>query len=1103
MSIGTKIILEGEKEYKKAISDVNSSMRVLKSELKAVSAEFDGNANSVDALNKKNEVLNKQQKEQEKAIKLLRGALESATKEFGENSKQAQNWQIKLNNAQAQLSKLNKEIDNNDKHLKEAKSSTDKTAKSIDEFGKEVKEAQGETKIFGDVLKANLASDAIFEGVKKLGSLMVDMIKDSKDLASDLLEVQNVVDVTFGEGSADIDKWAETIGEAFGLSELRGKQFVGTMGAMLKAAELTDDEILGMSKSLAELASDMSSFFNIDVDSMFDKLLSGISGSSTKPLQQLGYDLRVANLEASALAQGIETAYSEMSQKEQTILRYNYLMKVSADAQGDFARNIDSQANQERIMQLQREELLKRFGDAILPAVTRATMKFNEATKDMGGDLAKVAGVLADDVVDVLVWIIDNADTVIAGLKGIGAAIVAKKAADGVLFVVKAYQTLTTTTQAATTAQVAFNTATKANIYVAIASAIIGVATALFSYAKNAREAAEETRKLNDEAEQLTQKSKETSESIQKNIQDRIKAIDTIEAETNATKSLIDSLYELASEETKTNSSKEKMLALVEQINKAVPDLNLSIDEQTGLLNKQREEVEKLLAKRIELSTVEALQGQLSTIALDRYNQEQALNDLLDARAIKERELVSLQEEIAKNKGYNAWDSSDGKIRWLVDAEKDIENVKSALEANEILVEEAKVKLNDLTSSYQKALDYIGDHSVIDTSAKALIEFGDKFSKALEAQTQAEIGTLEDRQKKISKIYDETSKELDKQLRAEERAFAKSQQKRVEEVQKAQEKELSEVEKVHKAKLELLNEEYLEKIKTVDEDRYKELKKVQDEIDAIDNQQEAEDRALKAREDAEKKAELQARVESAKTIEERMDAQKELQKHEERVAKERLKEERGLQKDILKQQKETINDGFDEKVKAIEAEQKKEQEKLADQLKNEKDAVSERYNLKLEVLKEEQELEKDALRERQAEYKDYLREQRELAIANSTTIYEEDLAKFKMNQALKEGEITSVEAQMKSAIQKYAYFSMQPGIDRDTVLKSTDLEEMLKYYNPSGAIKTSVPQSTVLDYSLLEEIVTRGMKKADIKIYLDRKLVGNFVEDKVNGMIRR
>jgi hypothetical protein len=124
--------------------------------------------------------------------------------------------------------------------------------------------------------------------------------------------------------------------------------------------------------------------------------------------------------------------------------------------------------------------------------------------------------VLADDIVDMLVWIIDNADTVIAGLKGVAAAIVAKKAADGVLFVVKAYQTLTATTQAATTAQLAFNAATKANIYVAIASAIIGVATALFSYAKNAKEAAEETERLNDRTQKLIDSSKEVREEIEK-----------------------------------------------------------------------------------------------------------------------------------------------------------------------------------------------------------------------------------------------------------------------------------------------------------------------------------------------------------------------------------------------------------------------------------------------------------------------------------------------------------------------------------------------------------------------------------------------------------
>src|SRR5699024_7162911 len=118
-TIGTKIILEGEKEYRNAISDINRNMRVLRSEMRAATAEFDGNANSVEALSKKNEILSKQQAEQEEKVKLLRGALENATKEFGENSKQVQHWQIQLNNAQAQVSKLSNELNANEKYLEE------------------------------------------------------------------------------------------------------------------------------------------------------------------------------------------------------------------------------------------------------------------------------------------------------------------------------------------------------------------------------------------------------------------------------------------------------------------------------------------------------------------------------------------------------------------------------------------------------------------------------------------------------------------------------------------------------------------------------------------------------------------------------------------------------------------------------------------------------------------------------------------------------------------------------------------------------------------------------------------------------------------------
>ena len=1103
MSIGTRIVLEGEKEYRQAITNVNKSMSVLKSELKSVTAEFEGNANSLEALSKKNEILNKQQAEQEKRIKLLRGALENAAKQYGENSRQVQDWQIKLNNANAYLLKLNREINDNEKYMKEAESSTKKTARSIDEYGKQVDGATKKTSIFGDILKANLVSDAISDGIRKLANVIGDSIEQSIELASDLEEVQNVVDVTFGKGAENIDSWAESMGDAHGVSVLFSKQFAGTMGAMLKSMQVTDDQVLEMSKSLVQLAGDMASFYNIDIETAFTKIRSGISGE-TEPLKQLGINLNVANLEAYALSEGIKEAYSEMTQAEQVTLRYNYLLKTTADAQGDFARNIDSLANQQRISDLQREEILTKLGEAVIPSVTRATAKLNEAMDGMGDNLAEVAEILAEGIVDAFVWMVDNSDKVIAGLKGIGAAILTKKVGDGIAYIIKAYKTLTDTTKEATAAQLAFNATTKVNVYAAIASAIIGISTALFSYAKSAKEAALESNELYQTTKKLHEETKKLNDEITKGIEDRQKEVDELENKYETVRRLSNTLYELADKELKSNSEKAQMISLVEQINKLMPDMNLVLDENTWMLNKNTQEVQGLIDANLELQRVQLAGQKIAETELSILKTEKEIAVLEDKNKLLKDELETYKElEKQATKTANRWDRPSASSISANNYKKEIKIRTDLLKENQKQVDGLNTSLEQLTSEYDTYMKYIGDHSIIDETTKSLDSFNEKYKKYLDEQTQAEIGTLEDRQKQINKIYDQTSKELDKQLKAEERAFAKSQQKRVEEVQKAQEKELAEVEKTHKAKLELLNEEYLQKIKTVDEDRYKELKKVQDEIDAIDNQQEAEDRALQAREEAEKRAELQARVESAKTIEERMEAQKELQKHDERVAKERLKSERTLQKNILKEQKETINKSFDEKVNAIKEEQKKEQEKLAEQLKNEKEAISERYKLRLEALKEEQELEKDAFRDRQNEYKEYLREQKELAIANSKEIYEADLAKFKMNQALKYEETVSSEAQMRKAIQEHAYKNMQPGTARDTILRTNDLEEMLKYYNPSSAIKSSVPQSQSIDYNLIEEAIARGMKKADIDIYLDKKMVGSFVEGKVNSMIRR
>ena len=224
----------------------------------------------------------------------------------------------------------------------------------------------------------NLIADAF----KKISTHLLDVGKKAINLASDLEEVQNVVDVTFGKDAEKINKWAKEANKAFGMSELSAKKFNGTMGAMLKSMGLTGDEVLEMSTEMTGLAGDFASFYNLEHEEAFNKIRAGISGE-TEPLKQLGINMSVANLEAFALSQGIDKTYNSMTQAEQATLRYNYLMSVSADAQGDFARTSDSFANQQRILQLNFENLTAEVGKKLLPILNKLMKFMNDMLKDV------------------------------------------------------------------------------------------------------------------------------------------------------------------------------------------------------------------------------------------------------------------------------------------------------------------------------------------------------------------------------------------------------------------------------------------------------------------------------------------------------------------------------------------------------------------------------------------------------------------------------------------------------------------------------------------------------------------------------------------------
>lgn len=244
----------------------------------------------------------------------------------------------------------------------------------------------------------NKSTDAFSRLAKAIGLVMIarkalDTIKTGIDYASDLAEVQNVVDVTFGSATEAINSWSKECLATYGMNEVSAKRYAGTIGAMLKSSGLAGDAIVDMSKDMVGLAGDMASFYNLDLETAFEKIRSGISGE-TEPLKQLGINMSVANLEAYALSQGITTAYNEMSQAEQVMLRYNYLMSTTADAQGDFARTQDSYANQTRLLSESWLEFTGIMAEQLLPVLTTIVSWLNNIVAFLTENADMVSAVL-------------------------------------------------------------------------------------------------------------------------------------------------------------------------------------------------------------------------------------------------------------------------------------------------------------------------------------------------------------------------------------------------------------------------------------------------------------------------------------------------------------------------------------------------------------------------------------------------------------------------------------------------------------------------------------------------------------------------------------
>ena len=206
-NFGLKIGLEGEKEFKKALADINQSFKVLGSEMKLVDSEFDKNDDSVEALTARNQVLNKEIETQKQKIETLRAALANASESFGENDRRTQNWQIQLNNATAALNDMERELKQNNSALEKAEDGMEDVADSADEMEDEIEEAADETEdagskfeALGTICKATAATmaaafAAVSAAAVAAGKALVDMSVEGAAYADTVLTESTVTGI--------------------------------------------------------------------------------------------------------------------------------------------------------------------------------------------------------------------------------------------------------------------------------------------------------------------------------------------------------------------------------------------------------------------------------------------------------------------------------------------------------------------------------------------------------------------------------------------------------------------------------------------------------------------------------------------------------------------------------------------------------------------------------------------------------------------------------------------------------------------------------------------------------------------------------------------
>lgn len=338
VSIGPRIQVEGEEDYRRKINEIIQQSKTLDAEMKAMAAGFSDTATEQEKAAATSGKLSEQLELARKRTELVRDMTEQASAKFGENSSQALKWRQALAAAEEQQNKIERSLEESKSALLKEGDAAEDAGKSLKKLGEETDGASEKTSIFADVLKADLVHDAIsaaINGLKRVGEMAIEFGKNVVMSYAELEQNLGGSEAVFGEYADTVQQAAEKAYSTMGASESEYLATANKIGALFQGSGLDVERSMELTMQAMARAADAASVMGIDTSAALEAVTGAAKGNYTM-MDNLGVKMDATTLKAYALSQGMSKTWEEMSNAEKAEVAMQYFFEQTAQYAGNF-----------------------------------------------------------------------------------------------------------------------------------------------------------------------------------------------------------------------------------------------------------------------------------------------------------------------------------------------------------------------------------------------------------------------------------------------------------------------------------------------------------------------------------------------------------------------------------------------------------------------------------------------------------------------------------------------------------------------------------------------------------------------------------------------